>query len=128
MEKLKKCSKCGRELPVSEFWKNASTEDGLQTYCKECGNVYARNRKKTPGGGGNLKKIYSNPELAKFSPRELIAELKARGYTGELKYTQTISLNIIINGKVTSIGYNQMSEQMSYVLQQLMGFFKITSC
>mgnify|MGYP003242241024 CR=1 FL=1 len=40
----------------------------------------------------NLKKIYSNPELAKFSPRELIAELKARGYTGELKYTQTISL------------------------------------
>lgn len=38
MEKLKKCSKCGRELPVSEFWKNASTEDGLQTYCKECGN------------------------------------------------------------------------------------------
>lgn len=51
MEKLKKCSKCGRELPVSEFWKNASTKDGLQTYCKECGNVYARNRKKTPGGG-----------------------------------------------------------------------------
>ena len=48
MEKLKKCSKCGRELPVSEFWKNASTEDGLQTYCKECGNVYARNRKKIP--------------------------------------------------------------------------------
>ena len=43
-------------------------------------------------GGGNLKKIYSNPGLAKFSPRELIAELKARGYTGELKYTQTISL------------------------------------
>ena len=34
MEKLKKCSKCGRELPVSEFWKNASTEDGLQTYWK----------------------------------------------------------------------------------------------
>ncbi len=55
MEKLKKCSKCGRELPVSEFWKNASTEDGLQTYCKECGNVYTRNRKKTPGGGGEFE-------------------------------------------------------------------------
>lgn len=51
MENLKKCSKCGRELPVSEFWRNASTEDGLQTYCKECGNIYAKNRKKTLGGG-----------------------------------------------------------------------------
>ena len=51
MENFKKCSKCGRELPASEFWKNASTEDGLQTYCKECGTVYAKNRKKTPGGG-----------------------------------------------------------------------------
>ena len=57
MENFKKCSKCGRELPASEFWKK-----------------------------------YSNPELARFSPRELIAELKARGYTGELKFTQTISL------------------------------------
>ena len=57
MEQLKKCSKCGRELPVSEFWKNASTEDGLQTYCKECGNVYAKNRKKTPGGGDLRKYI-----------------------------------------------------------------------
>ena len=62
MEKLKKCSKCGRELPVSEFWKNASTEDGLQTYCKECGNVYAKNRKKTPGGG--LKKIYGKSSVS----------------------------------------------------------------
>ena len=49
-------------------------------------------KEKKQRGRKNLKKIYSNPELAKFSPRELIAELKARGYTGELKYTQTISL------------------------------------
>lgn len=91
MENFKKCSKCGRELPASEFWKNASTEDGLQTYCKECGNVYATKTVRKLRGGG-LKKIYSNPELARFSPRELIAELKARGYTGELKFTQTISL------------------------------------
>ena len=46
--------------------------------------------RKRPGGG--IEEIYSNPELARFSPRELIAELKARGYTGELKFTQTISL------------------------------------
>lgn len=27
-----------------------------------------------------LAKVYSNPEFAKFKPRELLAELKARGY------------------------------------------------
>lgn len=38
-------------------------------------------------------KNYTNPDLAQFTPRQLIAELKARGYTGELKYVQVINLN-----------------------------------
>ena len=50
------CTYCGTPVeqtpePETQPVENASTEDGLQTYCKECGNVYARNRKKTPGGG-----------------------------------------------------------------------------
>ena len=60
MEKLKKCSKCGRELPVSEFWKNASTEDGLQTYCKECGNVYARTPHPHPPGAEFEENIFQS--------------------------------------------------------------------
>lgn len=36
--------------------------------------------------------VYSNPELAKFTPRQLIEELKARGYSGELHITQKIKL------------------------------------
>ena len=27
-------------------------------------------------------KVFLNPDLAKFQPRELISELRARGYTG----------------------------------------------
>jgi hypothetical protein len=33
-------------------------------------------------------KIYTNRDLAKFTPRELMLELKARGYTGDLLYQE----------------------------------------
>ena len=88
---IKKCSKCGKELPVSLFGKNASQKDGLQIWCKSCVSNYSRNKTKA-GSDDKLKKIYTNPDLAKFSPRQLIDELKARGYSGELKYIQTIKL------------------------------------
>lgn len=42
--------------------------------------------------GGKLTKVFANPGLAKFKPRELIEELKARGYKGTLTYEQVITL------------------------------------
>ena len=36
--------------------------------------------------------MFTNPDLAKFKPRELIEELKARGYKGTLTYEQVITL------------------------------------
>lgn len=44
---LKKCSKCGRELPFSEFHKNGFDRDGNQKYrgyCKDCANKRERER------------------------------------------------------------------------------------
>lgn len=35
MEQEKKCSRCGRILPLSEFYKKTRAKDGHQTYCKK---------------------------------------------------------------------------------------------
>ena len=35
-EKTKVCSKCGRELPLSEFYKDKSRKDGVRYMCKSC--------------------------------------------------------------------------------------------
>lgn len=95
---MKRCKKCGRELPETEFQKNRYTKDGLQFYCKDCMRIYhaTKAEKKNSLGGGNnnpkLDRVYTNPALAPFTPRQLMDELRARGYTGELKYVQTIKL------------------------------------
>lgn len=36
MADTKICSKCGRELPISQFYKSKSRKDGLHPQCKEC--------------------------------------------------------------------------------------------
>ena len=43
-------------------------------------------------GGGKITKVFKHQDIAKFKPRELIEELKARGYKGTLTYEQVITL------------------------------------
>ena len=83
----KECKHCHRTLAVTDFYKKSTSPDGLQYVCKQCQKEINRNlkRKKKLFGGGN-------PELSRFTPRQLMEELRARGYTGELKYIQTINL------------------------------------
>ena len=33
---------CGKELPLTEFYKNKSSKDGLKSYCKECSKAQMR--------------------------------------------------------------------------------------
>ena len=90
--KTKKCTKCGMEKPLSEFALNRRAKDGLQYYCKDCSNRVNSERYWRKKGGDCINKVYLNPKLADFQPRELIAELRARGYRGELSYTQCIQV------------------------------------
>lgn len=88
----KKCTKCGQELPVTEFFRNKAAKDGLQHYCKKCQNEILKTSKKNKKINKLPDKEGCNPELAKFKPRELIEELRARGYTGTLTYTFKVTV------------------------------------
>jgi len=35
-EGMKRCGRCGRVLPVAEFWKHKRSLDGLQWNCRDC--------------------------------------------------------------------------------------------
>lgn len=39
----KKCSKCGRELPISNYFSNRTKKDGHEYICKECDRLYRKN-------------------------------------------------------------------------------------
>ena len=88
--KTKKCTKCGRELPLDNFSHCSRNNDGLQYCCKDCQRESVRKsyykRKEKAFGITPLGKVYTNVELAKFHPRELLAELKVRGYEWEKMY------------------------------------------
>jgi tRNA G26 N,N-dimethylase Trm1 len=102
----KKCAKCGRELPTTMFYTNIKNKDGFQDRCKDCQREWNREyqrRKAAERKKANLNtedkvetgkvvvdtkectmdKVYSDPELAKFTPRQLMQELKVRGFRWE---------------------------------------------
>lgn len=82
----KVCRSCGRELPLSALNLHNKSEDGHCSECKECSR--RRSRKAI------AKNAKSNP-LAQFTARELMVELKKRGYEGTLEYVQVHKINIL---------------------------------
>jgi Zn ribbon nucleic-acid-binding protein len=81
---LRKCIKCGRELPLDQFYKDKRMISGLKSVCKECTNEYNRIRHVA-----KREEKESTP-LSKFTPRELIEELRRRGYKGKLQYVYEV--------------------------------------
>lgn len=45
MENTKKCSKCGRELPIECFYTYNRSKDGYQCWCKDCQKEYFKENK-----------------------------------------------------------------------------------
>lgn len=82
----KVCKVCGQELPLSEFRKSPFATNYIAT-CKKCVSEKTERTKLFKRTANS-----TNSELAKFTPRELIEELKSRGYKGKLCVTRTIEL------------------------------------
>lgn len=82
----KTCTVCGKTLPITDFYRKSSSPDGYYCACKDC--------QKARIAKSRINKTEKNKDsiLSEFSPKELIDELKSRGYYGELKYTHTIYL------------------------------------
>lgn len=95
--KTKVCTKCGKELPITQFSLNPKSHDGRLSICKTCHSqsIAAGHAKKKEAKSMALpiKGIEGgNPELAKFTPRQLMEELRSRGFEGELTYVYRIKL------------------------------------
>lgn len=94
MEETKVCKCCGETKPISAFYKNAW---GVTNYCTECHNKRAaegrENKKKLMQAAKDLESARAL-RLEDFTPRELMAELKRRGYEGTLKFTRVETVDI----------------------------------
>lgn len=89
----KVCSKCGRELPTTEFYAHKKAKDGLQTFCKECHckatNEAARRRR---------ARAKAEAEAAKDAPVIPVLTNKGLGGTYNLaKWEKDIIVDCITN-------------------------------
>jgi len=90
----RKCKCCGRELPITDFRK---TKLGRVSTCEDC---IAKNRLKKIDEKKRVESYEKDIEAARtarlqdFTPRELLCELKRRGYVGKLTFTEVREVNL----------------------------------
>lgn len=80
------CKICGKDKPEDMFYKTRTGK--CYPYCKECFNKKVRERRKLR----QEEQVQQAGELSRYTPRELIEELKRRGYKGKLTYEYEIIL------------------------------------
>jgi ribosome-binding protein aMBF1 (putative translation factor) len=91
------CRCCGRELPLNNFKK--TRYGSYVSVCTECSTKKLRENKQKRLDEQKQKVEDVRAEnrqlcLADFSPRELMAELKRRGYDGKITYVETHTIDL----------------------------------
>ena len=90
----KVCTKCGRELGIDHFKRNAW---GIVSVCKECEAATRRQKKEAAQKAENYQKDVEDARMLRledFTPRELMLALKKKGYEGKLKYVRVEEVDI----------------------------------
>ena len=90
-EGTKKCKACGRVLPVSEFAKHWKSKDGYRAVCKSCDGVHEKRIACIVSGATVKRTIEGGVSALKgINAKDLIEELRYRGYKGKLVYTREV--------------------------------------
>ena len=94
MEGTKVCSCCNTKKTLSEFNKNGF---GYKSVCRECENKH-RAEKREERNRIKQQAVDAlnahNMRLSDFTPRELMEELKRRGYEGKLRYVRVEEIDL----------------------------------
>lgn len=95
-KETKVCRCCGRELPISSF-KNGRW--GVVSVCLDCDKKHRAEKRKARLDEQKQKVEDVRAEnrqlcLADFTPRELMEELKRRGYDGKITYVETHTIDL----------------------------------
>ena len=87
----KKCKVCGRVLPVSEFGKHWKSRDGYRNVCRSCDGVHEKQSACAVIGTVIKRSVEGGiPALKGINAKDLIEELRYRGYKGKLVYTREV--------------------------------------
>jgi RNase P subunit RPR2 len=79
------CKGCGRLLPLSGFYRDKGVKGGYMAKCKKCEAIRRASRTTQQGVKATLR-------LTDFEDTHLFAELRRRGYSGELIHSKTITI------------------------------------
>lgn len=90
------CKCCGRELSLDHFKRGRY---GYVSVCNECDKQHRAEKRQARIDKAKQKAEDVRAEnrrlcLSDFSPRELMAELKRRGYEGKLTYVETHTIDL----------------------------------
>jgi hypothetical protein len=88
-EGTKVCQCCGRLLSTSMFHRHRTSKDGFWNTCKECCRE-ERNALKEKQRNRTSSESKATFKIEELADSMIFAELKRRGYVGELKFSKTV--------------------------------------